>query len=335
MSRRGDIDRDPKVRAIAAAMGIEDCHHLLREIPKRAVGRVESWIATCGLEPIAIDELHRLVLNQTRVRIERIEADADLRRITNRYEPEQPAIATQLELEFEQGQTEALVLQRSTNEGKYVAIVDARGERRRRAWFSGWHEPSHLVVPDPEARVLFRRTQVHRPEPLEQVIDAVASSIGFWEPMLRPAVKEALRSHETVLEAFEEVRNTYVPEASRESTYRALVRMVEFPLVVLRVAYGWRRRDATLTDKLQSYALRAQTVIWNDLACGQKMIVWPNFRIPRHSAIFVAAAERPSLRPLIQHDRLENWVDSRGNALGPCAVRVTAYGPWAALEAAS
>lgn len=334
MSRRGAIDRDPKVRALAAAMGIEQSRQLLSEIPKRACDRVGEWIATCGIEPASIDELHRLVLNQTRLRIERIETDLDLERITNAYEPEQPAIGTQLELEFEQGTTEALVLQRSPRDHQYLAIVDARGDRRHRAWFSSWHEPSHLVVPDPEARLLFRRTQVHRPEPLEQVIDAVASSIGFWEPIIRPALVRALRSHETVLEAFDAVREACVPEASRESTYRALAAMVDFPLVVLRVGYGGRRGDVTTTDRLQSYALRAKTVIRNGLAEGQKLVVWPNFRIPRHSAI-VAAFERPPVRPLVQHDRLENWTDSKGNRLGPCAVRVTAHGTWSVLEAAS
>lgn len=316
MSRRGAIDRDPKVHALAAAMGIEQSRHLLSDIPKRACEQVEEWIARCGFEPASIDELHRLVLSQTRLRIERIETDSDLERITNAYEPEQPAIGTQLELEFEQGKTEALVLQRSPNDHQYLAIVDARGDRRHRAWFSGWHEPSHLVVPDPEARLLFRRTQVHRPEPLEQVIDAVASSIGFWEPIIRPALVRALRSHETALEAFDTVRDACVPEASRESTYRALAAMVDFPLVVLRVGYGGRRGNVTVTDRLESFALRAQTVIRNSLAEGQKLMVWPNFRIPRHSAI-AAAFEQPPPRPLVQHDRLENWTDSTGNRLGP------------------
>lgn len=331
MSRRGvAIDRDPAVRTLAEAMGIQQPRGLLREIPKLAVARVEGWIDTCGFNPQSIEELHRLVLSQTQLRIERIETDADLERIGDSYAGDRLAIGRQLLLfEFEEGNTEALVFRR--RDARYVAVVDARGDRRYRAWFSSWHEPSHLIVPDAGAKVLSRRTQVVRPEPLEQVIDAVASAVGFWEPIIEPVLVRALRSSRSVIDAFEAVRLKCVPEASRESTYRALARMVSFPLVVLRVAHGCRRGDRSAEEKRKSFALRAQTVISNEFARARKMDVWRNYRIPRESVI-AAAVEGGSLEPLVEMDQLENWTDSHGRRLGPCAVRITAQGSWATME---
>lgn len=334
MSRRdAAIDSDPKVRALADAMGVREPRGLLREIPKRAADKVARWASKCSFEPASIDELHRFVLNQTQLRVERIERDEDLQRIEHTYRGERPALGTQLEFEFERGNTEAFVFKRSPLDARFVAVVDARGDRRYRAWFASWHEPSHLVVPDSEAKTLFRRTKVRRPEPVEQVIDVVASTLGFWDPIIRPALARALTSSDNVLDAFDAVRRDFVPEASWESTYRALTQMVDFPLVVLRVGYGSRRADNALPDKLRSLALRAQTVIANDLAAGHKMEVWPNFRIPVHSVIAVAFENSPA-SPLIQTDRLENWKDSKGRRLGPCLVRVTAYGSWATIELA-
>jgi hypothetical protein len=326
------IDRDPEVQGIAKGLKITG-GDLKAKLCAAAVERVAREMERYGIVPETLDDVHSLVLNMTGVRVERIADETDLVRVSKTHRKRHAAIGVQLELEFAKN-TEALVFRDEGADARqptFTAVIDARGERSFRAWFAERHEPAHLLIPDPSGKLAWRRTTEDRPEPVEQVVDAIASQVGFWEPLVRPALALALTTGASVFEAFEAVRRDLAPNASMEASYRALTRLVEFPLVVLRTDLGCRRSDPK--NEQGTLALRATTLIWNEAAERAGITVWQNFRIPSHSVIHEA---REDVRDVtrVQDDDLNAWRTESGQRLvkRSLPVRVTARGRWATIE---
>lgn len=332
---RALVDGDPEVIGIAKTLGIAG-PNLGAKLCAAARDRVAQYMDRFNIEPHALDDVHSVVLDMTGVRIERVENDDDLARVSGKYAKTQVAVGVQLEFEFARN-TEALVFRDEGADARqptFTAVVDARGERGFRAWFAERHEPAHLLVPDPSGKRAWRRTTADRPEPLEQVIDAIASEVGFWEPLVRPVLELAVRQEATVLDAFDRVRRELAPHASQEATYRALARLVAFPLTVVRTQFGCRRGDPNNDEN--SYALRAQTIVWNEAAERAGTTVWQNFRIPTHSVIHEARGDVFEAAR-VQDDDLSRWRTESGQPLSrrPLVVRITAKGVWATIEVAA
>lgn len=334
--RTSSIDSNPAVRRVAEILKIRARNNLQEAIREVALCQVESWIQEFQVKPTSLDDVHHLVLNQTGVRIIRVDSDAALREAAREIERTHPALPVQLEFEF-QRQTEALVIRNPLTDrrlcNQYVAVVDARGERRWRAWFGERHEPAHVLIKDPNVNVVVRRTRIKRPEPLEQVVDAVASAVGFWEPLVRPVLSQTLRSSSNVLDALEQTRVMVAPRASKEASYRAFIALLERPLVIIRAGFDCRAADKREGgDPGRSLALRAVTVLSNRAAQDTGLVVWPHYRIPADSVIASAHAHRWTV--LAGDDNTGRWPCETGRPLPNRAVRIVAYGPWATIEPA-
>jgi hypothetical protein len=324
------IDEDPEVRRIAKVLGLEGTH-LKARLCDAAEKRVARRLDQLGISAERLQDVHDVVLDMTGLRVVRVANDEDLKRLSKEYRSN-PAIPVQLELEFGSN-TEALVFRDGRADPRtpaFTAVVDARGDRKWRAWFAERHEPAHLLVPDPGGNVLWRRTTMVRPEPVEQVIDAIASRVGFWGPIVVPAIDAALKRTSSVLQAFEEVRRTLAPEASREASYRAFAQLVTFPLAIVRSDYGCRRAD--VANVAGSWALRALTVIHNDAAERAGIIVRPNFRVPEHSVVHAAHADGVGI-VRVQDDDLNAWRTEAGRPLAKASrpITVTTHRRWATL----
>jgi hypothetical protein len=332
---RKSIDTDRQVRTVADALGIRARSDLRRAITKAAVARVEGWMRDLSIEPRSLDDVHQLVLNQTRVEIIRVESDGELEDVSRKYRTRYPALPVQLELELGDS-TEALVFRKQPDRrsSAFLAVVDARGDRRHRAWFAERHEPAHLLVEDPGAQVVFRRTHQSRAQPIEQVVDSVASAVGFWEPIVRPSFEAALRKHANLLDAIDELRFVVAPNASFEATARAAIQLLPDPVAVLYTDYDCRADDRDLPEtRLRSLALRAKSVMINDAADRMGLRIWLNYRIPESSVISVARRAATE-HVLTEIDDLGHWTTESGRGLKALPVRVSAKRCWSTLELA-
>lgn len=340
MSRRPNIDDDECVQRVAVRLGIDATNDLRRRIVDRVDEDFAELLREFDVSNPNLDDLRAVVQHRTSMKIVRIESDEDLSHAAEKHADQFQALDKQLSLEFEKD-TEALVLRadRSTNAkrggAQYTAFVDARGDKIRRAWFSEWHESSHLMIPDDSDKEVFRRTKAERPEPIEQVVDAVASRIAFWSPSVEPVVRLALSKHLHVLEAFEAARREWAPEASQESAYIAFSRFVRRPIVLVRAQMAARRADkaAGRTAEMESYALRAVRCIHSPEARRGVLFIPPNHRIPASSSISAHSGE-PTVRPHTSFERLGAWTSSDGGRLDDVRVLVTVYNGWASIELA-
>jgi hypothetical protein len=340
LSRRASIDSDATVQRVAGRLQITARDNLPQRIVDCVERRLAATLHELGASDPGLDDLRAVVQDQTKMKVVRIESDEALAQVAASHAGQFRALDKQLSLEFEKD-TEALVLRtdKSTNANRggarYTAFVDARGDKSRRAWFSEWHESSHLMIPDDSDKEVYRRTRVRRPEPIEQVVDAVASRIAFWQPSVEPIVRLALSQHTHVLEAFEAARLLWAPEASQESAYIAFSNLIGRPLVLIRAQVAGRRADAKARSfDPESYALRAVRCIHSPEARGAGLYIPANYRIPPSSSIAAQSSGMSLLRAQTSAERLGAWTSSDGRRLKDIRVLVTVFGSWASVELA-
>lgn len=340
MSRRASIDSDATVQRVAGRLQITARDNLSQRIVDCVERRLAATLHDLDASVPALEDLRAVVQDHTKMKVVRIESDEALVQVAASHAGQFRALEKQLSLEFEKD-TEALVLRsdKATNANRggtqYTAFVDARGDKSRRAWFSEWHESSHLMIPDDSDKVVYRRTRADRPEPIEQVVDAVASRIAFWQPSVEPIVRLALSQHTHVLDAFEVARLLWAPEASQESAYIAFSRFVGRPLVLVRAQMAGRRADAKARSfDPESYALRAARCIHSPEARSAGLYIPTNYRIPPCSSISAQSSGLSLLRPQTSAERLGEWRSSDGRRLNDICVLVTVVGSWASVELA-
>ncbi len=323
------VDIDPAVRALARRMGIRVRRGLASEIRRLAMANLQKEMDRHDMVPTTLDEVLEIAAGLYGMDFERVASDYDLSRIDEKYGRELPQLEGQLSFEFGAA-TEAVVLRRPQTAphaaGRYLAVVDARGQRANKAWFGARHEAAHVLLPDDSNQQLFRRTTADRPEPFEQVIDFIASELGFWPPLVVPRLRAQLATGTDILDAFEQTRRALAPTASVEAAFRAFATHVDEPLLIV-----WCDMATRSDGHPDSLALRVQTVITNDAARARRLFIPPNYRVPPDSAI-ARAHSQPSRFLHRDLDSLGRWSDSRGRTLPALSVHVTARGRWAALR---
>ncbi|MDP9190480.1 MAG: hypothetical protein M3P06_02100 [Acidobacteriota bacterium] len=204
---------------------------------------------------------------------------------------------------------------------KYVAVIDCRGEKRYRSYFTKCHEVSHFLLKTKQQLLVFRRTHESTNHPEEQLVDRVASRLGFYPPLLRPYFVAPL-SFDLVGTIISEL----CPEASWESAVRGIVAAWPYPAVWLRGRLGLKRAEKSETDQggpgfLPSSAAKLR--ISDAPAISQaaaKFGFFRNMRVPPNSVITSVFDGAP---PGEAREDL-SWWDVSGQHLHRLPIRVHA-----------
>jgi hypothetical protein len=121
---------------------------------------------------------------------------------------------------------------------QYVAVIDARtefsDEKFARRYFTKWHEIAHRMTTHCfPADPIFRSDE----DPIETLMDAIASELAFYEPFLEPALQEVLSNANWItFEMIESIIDRVFPEASFQATLFATMRVLPTPMVYLELA---------------------------------------------------------------------------------------------------
>lgn len=334
MSRRpSPIDHDATVQQIASLLGVRGKVDLERAICGAAEDRVRTYMQRHDIVPETVEDVHGVVLNMTGVDLFHITDDRSLDDAMTSVGRVNRLWPAQLEREFATT-TEAFVLRRDDSDllgPRFTAFVDAREGRSQRAWFSSRHEPAHLLIKDPSANGIWRRTSMERPEPVERVVDAVASRIGFWADISLPVVRAAFTQGD-LLEAFEIAHKIIAPTASFEASLRAFLDMIPEPLLAVRSDMAARKADLRALRLGTMFDLRAVVAIQNQAARAAGVNIWQNFRIPKSSVIFEAYHRLDRECTWTATERLGDWTESGGSRLRDVDVEVWTRGVWSILR---
>jgi hypothetical protein len=328
------LAEEPDILTLAEKLGVGAADDSVVAILDLCRSRIDRWVGEEGGIG-SIDDLERLVTEKVQMVFEEIRDDRDFDRIKEVYaRGKKEGVFAAMRSKFDDDRNPiygALVRRKnadSDSPDRYVAVIDCRGEKLSRRFFTRWHEIAHRLTTDADEPV-YRSKH----DPIEQMMDRIASHIGFYEPLLGPSFdREVPEGRKLSLDAVENIRRDAFPDASFQSTLFACHRRYAEPAVYVEATPALKvehRRDITqgaqwLFDDCRPVPqLRAVMVIQNDAAKERGLFIAPNMRVPESSLIHrVYVDESLSDRESIEN--LCDWEHSGGKRLAKQEVRIEA-----------
>lgn len=218
---------------------------------------------------------------------------------------------------------------------RFVSIIDCRGAKDWRCYFSKWHELAHLLTLTQQARLKFCRTHAEPDvkDPEEALMDVIAGEVGFCSQLVHPHV-----TGEISFDEIEALRKKLCPEASQQASLIGFVNAWPAPCVLIqaRLALKAQERRGLAQRNLAFHdgpkpVLRAAKVTANAAAESIGIIIHRNMRIPECSVI--ARAFEESSGSLEAAEDLGWWQSSSGSGLAARPVTVKARHRWDAVDA--
>ncbi len=242
---------------------------------------------------------------------EEVHGPHDVTKLENHYLKGKKEIGfAQLRGELDNPGTDALLFQRLNAEpgapDSWVAVLNLQGGRSKAYW-NKFHELSHRIAEPPQKILPFRRHQFEASNPVEALVDSVASDVAFYEPVFRPLVETYAKTCRLNFEAIEQIRNEYAPTASLLATMKAVVNYWPHPAVALTAEYRGRKNSPG-TD----LALRVSPQGYNAHANRIGLLIYPNMRAPIGSIIHQAYLTKDDQNAL---ENLGKWETSSGDTL--------------------
>jgi hypothetical protein len=337
----GLLARNPKVVQLAKDLGLDWRGDCVAAIRRYALEQIERIIHE---SPIAVDSLATLqwlVADKFRVRIEVIVDESDIARIAAKYSDFDPLLRQRLAHEFTERSTEGITLERHEPDPRvfrYLAVVDARGDRFPRVYFTSWHELAHfLVYPSQLAFPGFRRTPASEEwakDPVESVVDHVAGKSAFYAVLFQPALENAMANHGGLtFAAVDAAREVAAPTASLFASAIAAVSLVERPalFVVAEMALkAEEERFARSSQQTFAFAtaeirekLRLSALVGNDAAATSTLAIRRKMRVPPDCVLTLAQQSVTDVTLSGLEDQA-SWETSRHGTLASVPLRVEA-----------
>jgi hypothetical protein len=180
------------------------------------------------------------VADKLGIRFEVVSSDEELRLLQERYaaQGETGFVALALGLADPECFGGTVGLLHPRHGIKFISVIDARGAKRYRTYFTKCHEVGHIVLATQQQLLAFRRTHETKHHPEELLVDRVASFLGFYQPLLQPYFVNPLS-----FDLVQSIIDDLCPEASWESTVRGVVGSWPYPTAWLRAELLLKRRE--------------------------------------------------------------------------------------------
>lgn len=314
-----------KIRALASDLGIKFSGDPIREILRFCEKRVRRFLRDFPECP-TLSQLLEICASKLGTKFEEIHSDDQLQELRARYlrQGEKAFASLHDELSSHVFGITFKRLGRKAWELPYVSVVDCRGEKKFRSYYTKWHELGHLLILTDQMRLAFCRTHfgLDDKDPEEALVDVIAGAFGFLPDLVRPFAKG-----EPSFEQIEGIRVKLCPEASRQSSLIGIVKAWPTPCILLQARMalkrGERRALAQGTFGFQEApkeALRVAQVTPNEAARNGNFVIFPNMRVPERSLI-----NRVFLGDAADGEGAENlswWESSDGSRLPSARVFV-------------
>ena len=327
-------DVAPEVHSLATELGVGDAAPV-EGILNHCRRRIDGWAAESG-GVANIEVLESLVTQRLQMVFEEIRTDDDwdrLKEVYARGKKEFVFGGIRSKFDDDDNLTYGALVERRHAEGhdpdRYVAVIDCRGSKLARRFFTRWHEVAHRLTTHAdggETEPCYRSEH----DPIERMMDEIAGHIGFYEPIFAPAFLEAAGGNRLL--AFctvERVIERAFPAASFQATLFACNRSLQTPVIYLEAALGHKKEvkrkmamPTLFDDEPAPGELRAVKVIPNKAAQEQGFFIPANMRVPADSVIHRLFGTEPQSTDSAS-ENLSQW-ESRGKMLEERAVFVEA-----------
>ncbi len=333
MTRLAD---EPEIVTLASELGLDWRQNAVAEVVTFCLAKIAKWAKEHG-PIVTVAQLERVVCERLGLVIEEIREDADLERIVQKYVALREFGFAGLRSDFDDSTFAAVLRRNNATENspdRFVAVVDYRGPKAARAFFSRWHEIAHLLTLPHQRQFIFHRSTSKRP-PTERLMDEIAGAIGFYAPIFQPAVAAAINEAGMLsFEIVEAVRAEQCPDASFQATLIACASQSPLPAVYVEAETRYKKQELAHIRSGQSDLfpadrptpkLRACVAVPNDKARAAGLRIDRNMQVPEESVIhslWVADSESDDLANAEAVESLKDWKHSDGHAVGSIEVRI-------------
>jgi hypothetical protein len=329
------LDAAPEIHALAAELGVGGAAPV-DGILDYCRSRIDRWVAEAGGVK-DIDALESLVTQRLQMVFEEIRMDEDwdrLKEVYARGKKEFVFGGIRTKFDDDDNLTYGALVQRRNSEAdspdRFVAVIDCRGSKLARRFFTRWHEIAHRLTTHADMQEPVYRSE-H--DPIERMMDEIAGHVGFYGPFFEPVFKEAHAGKAMLtFETVKAVLDGGFPEASFQATLNACAKRLPTPVVYLEAALGHKKavKEEIEDDSLRLFAfeepppeLRAVRAVANEAAQTEKFVIPQNMRVPESSVIRLLF-EDDGNRDAASREDLGIWLDSKGKRLEGRAVAVEA-----------
>ena len=261
---------------------------------------------------------------------EEVKSNDDLQQIIKKYAGMGEMGFVTLEEELS-GETFGITIKRHRREEwepLYVAVIDCRGDKAARAYYTKWHEVAHVLTLTDETRTSFRRTHSSQngEDPEERMMDMIAGRLGFHPAM----TSKFMRAYDEIsFDVVDELREQLCPGASRQASLINFARFWPKPCILVNAAMGLKRQQEAVANQQGFFfhegpkeELRAVRVTRSDAAREVRFVVYPKWRVPEQSVI-----HKVYFGDTIYAEAMENldwWEASSGSRLDSQPVLIRA-----------
>ena len=330
------LDSKPQIWKLASDLGLRAADSPTRSIlqfVKRRVRQIAKNFACRSLK-----DLLTATAAEVGTIIEEVQSDHDLRQIREKYLSKGETGFANLEADLRGAEDYAITIRRINREEwepPFVSVIDRRGGKGFRAYFSKWHELAHLLTLTPQMRLVFRRSHsgCAARDPEEMLMDVIASETGFMQDFMPGAT-----SAEISFEMIREIKEEYCQEASVQAATIGIVKALPTPCVLLEARQALSKRESDRNSVMDlgfdggpaKPALRAVHVTVNSAAREAGIQFHKNWRVPKESVIS-QVFEKGGYSEATED--LNWWTTSDGGSLGQCPVVVKARKSWDSVQA--
>jgi hypothetical protein len=284
------LKRNYKIHALANDLGIKPSGDPIREIVRFCEKRIRRFLRDFP-DCLTLSQLLEISASKLGTRFEEIHSDDQLDEVRARYlrQGEKAFASLHEELLSNVFGVTFKRLSRKAWELPYVSVIDCRGEKQFRSYYTKWHELGHLLILTDQMRLAFRRTHfgLDEKDPEEALVDVIAGAFGFLPDLVSPLAKG-----QPSFDQIETIRMKLCPEASQQSSLIGIAKAWPTPCILLQAQMALKRGEhrelaqGTLGfQEKPKEVLRAVQVTPNDAARNANFVIFPNMRIPERSLI--------------------------------------------------
>ena len=329
------LDNEPKIVGMANSLRISGprlvegirqfCHDRIKKLLRKYPG------------VSGIHELRDVVCRELNLRVHEIWSDEDLGAVVHEYVHDGDPVFAILPTDLAPDTTFGVLIQRSQRDTagrpRWAAIVDCRGAKALRRFFTLWHEIAHcLTAVDQYELALQHRTSIRAApkDPVEKITDMVAGDIAFFPALFSPVLdREIKETGRLTFDGIDRVRDHYCSDASLHSALIACLNHCSVPTIWIHAELGYKKSEIQAMQSLQGEllptaapkpVLRVTDSNRNDAVRDLELLIPVKMRVPESSVISKAFQEGGVW---VAQENFGSW-ESQGRALPSFPIHVEA-----------
>jgi transcriptional regulator with XRE-family HTH domain len=309
----------------------------IKEVREAKGWTQERLASEADISKSFLSELLFAIANEVGTVFKEIHFEHDLQSLRDEYVQKGELIFANLENELGRPDDYGITIgihPKNAWEPRFVSVIDCRGDKSYRTYFTKWHELAHLLTLTPQMRLLFRRShsRENSADPEEKLMDIIASAVGFLPDFLPDNAKGELS-----FEAINEIKKEFCPGSSAQAATIGIVKAYPAPCILLEADMALKKDESLSAAQFgfgfhnaPSPTLRAIHATVNIAAREAGVEFFRNWRVPSTSII----ADVYTAGGYAEADEdLAWWSASGGKHLDALPVRVKARKTGSSVQA--